>query len=161
MATASVLLPIPPSGADPTNPPGMRFEDHRWELLFDDSTDELCYWTFRLPQSYASAPVLKVQHKATTATTGDVGFDASIMAVTPGDAADVDTPSFDTDNVSAGNTTPGTAGYLDETSITLTNADSMAAGDLVTIRLNRNTAVASDLTGDVEVVAVALEFTVT
>lgn len=160
MATASILLPIPPSGYDATNPPGLRFEDHRWELLFDDSTDELCFWTFRLPTGFASAPVLKIQHKATTATTGNAGFDAAIMAVTPGDSADVDTPSFDTDNVGAANATPGTAGFLDETSIALSNADSMAAGDLVSIRLNRNTAIASNLTGDIEVPAVSLEYTV-
>ena len=73
MTIGTVILPIPPSGIDPTNPPGLRFEDHRWELLFDDSTDELCFWTFRLPENYASAPLLKIQYKATAAITGNFG----------------------------------------------------------------------------------------
>lgn len=161
MATGTVILNIPPGAVDTTNPPGMRFEDHRWELLFDDATDELCYWTFRLPENYSSAPAIKIQHKAASAATGNAGFDCAIMAVTPGDSADVDTPSFNTDNVGAANATPATAGHLDETSITLSNNDSMAANDMVTVRLNRNTAVASDLVGDIEVVAVSLEYTTT
>lgn len=160
MATGTVLLSIPPSAYDATNPPGLRFEDHRWELLFDDTTDELCYWTFRLPQDYASAPVLKLQYKMSSATTAEVMIRAAVMAVSDGDAADVDTASFDTDNTSAATTVPGTAGHLDEISLTLTNADSMAAGDLVTLRLARDADnVGDDATGDMEVVAASLEYT--
>ena len=29
------------------------------QALFDDSTDEMMMWTFRMPQNYSSAPVLK------------------------------------------------------------------------------------------------------
>lgn len=94
-----------------------------------------------------------------SATTGAVYFEASVMAVTDGDAADINTESYDTAN-SGNATVPGTAGYLDEISITLTNADSVAAGDYVKIKINRDANNASDTAaGDAEVVATSLEYT--
>ena len=162
MATGTIILSIPPSAVDQTNPPGMRFEDHRWELLFDDATDEIVYWTFRLPQDYASAPAIKWQYKMTSATALEVIIRVAIMAVSDGDAADVDAPSFDTDNTSSATTVPGTAGHLDEISMALSNNDSMAAGDFVTIRGARDADNAGDdATGDMETVAVSLEYTTT
>lgn len=162
MATGTIILPIPPSALDGTNPPPMRFEDHRWEMVLDDTTVQPFFWTWRMPENYASAPVLKVQFKATAAVTGDFGIDVAIFAVSSGDSEDVDVPTFATDNVSAGVTVPDTtAGKLGEVSLALSNDDGLAAGDLISLRLNRNTSVASDATGDIEVVAVSLEYTTT
>ncbi|HEY0644576.1 MAG TPA: hypothetical protein VGD39_14215 [Nocardioides sp.] len=131
------------------------------ELLFDASTEEQVCWSFRMPADYSSSPVLKVQYKMASATTGGVAFEARIAAVTPGDAQDVDAKGFAAANVGT-DTVPGTAGHLDEVSITMTNADSLAAGDFVVLYLNRDPAHASDTaTGDAEVVAVALTYTTT
>ncbi len=53
-----------------------------------------------------------------------------------------------------------TAGYLDVITCTLTNNDSMAAGDLIKIDVQREVADAADTaTGDMEIVGVVLEYT--
>lgn len=132
------------------------------QLAFDASAKEMCYWSFRMPADYASGPVLKVQYKMTSATSGGVAFTANIAAVTPGDSTDVDAKALAADNTATDATVPGTAGFLDEVSITLTNADSLAAGDLVIVRLAREVANAADTaTGDCEVAGVSFEYVTT
>lgn len=163
MATGTVILPV--TGANVTSDfltTGCALDptDSGGKLLFDDTADESCLWTFRLPQNYSSAPVLKVQYAMVTATSGNIILNADIMAISDGDSADSDSASFDTVNASATTAVPATAGYLDEISITLTNADSMVANDLVHIRLTRDADNASDTaSGDCEVLAVSLEYT--
>lgn len=129
------------------------------QLAFDATTEEQCMWSFRMPVDYSSAPLVKVQYKMASATTGGVAFEARIAAVSDGDATDVDAKGFAAANVGTA-TVPGTAGHLDEVSITMTNADSVVAGDLVVLYLNRDPAHASDTAaGDAEVVAVSLDYT--
>jgi hypothetical protein len=116
-------------------------------------------WQVRMPADYASAPVLKVQFKMVSATTGNVVWEGRLMAVTPGDSQDVDADGFAASNTDT-EAVPGTAGHLDEASITLTNADSVAAGDFVVIYLARLGADGSDTaTGDAEMLVAALEYT--
>jgi hypothetical protein len=64
------------------------------------------------------------------------------MAVTPGDAAVLDTDSYDTINTCTLASIPTTAGHAARISCALTNNDSMAAEDALRIRVCRN--VASD-----------------
>ncbi len=126
------------------------------EALFDASVDEHIMWTFVMPNNYASAPVLKVYYKATSATSGTVVFGAALMALTDGDAVDADADSHDTANVGTG-TVPGTAGHIDIQSITMTNADSVAAGDWVQLVLFRDIS-ADSVSGDLEVPVVELQY---
>ncbi len=154
---STVVLSVPPQGFDATNPAGLEYTNALPHLLYDDTTSELVYWVFRLPSDFSSAPLLKVQYTMASATTGTFGVSVSIMAVSDGDAADVDTESYDTANSPSASTVPGTAGHLDEISVTLTNADSMAAGDLLFIKLARN--IADTATGDAEVRAISFEYT--
>lgn len=131
------------------------------QFAFDASTKEQVTWSFRMPANYASAPVLKVQYKMASATSNAVVFDARIGAVSDGDSTDVDAKAFGSANTTTV-TVPGTAGFIDEASITMTNADSLAAGDLVLLYLSRDAANGSDTaTGDCEVIAVSLEYTTT
>lgn len=161
MATASILLPIPPI-FDNTAPAGLGFFNSKPRILFDDTTDEIIHWTLRMPQNYASAPVLKLQYSMASATTGNVIVACQVMAVSDGDAAAVDTDSYDTVNTSAATAVPATAGYMDEISLTLTNADSLAAGDFAALKMSRDANNASDTaTGDLELVAASLEYTTT
>ena len=51
-------------------------------------------WSFRMPADYASAPVLKVQYKMASATTGNVIIEGRLAAVSDGDATDVDAKAF-------------------------------------------------------------------
>lgn len=134
---------------------------HFLQFLFDASTDEMCYWSFRMPDDYSSGPVLKVQYKMASATSGSVRFEGRLAAITPGDATDADAKALATTN-SAGDTVAGTAGHVKEFSITLTNADSLAAGDWVIACLRRDadgTTGTDDATGDCEVIGVALTYT--
>ncbi|HEU4543054.1 MAG TPA: hypothetical protein VFR23_18125 [Jiangellaceae bacterium] len=171
MATGSVLLSpgaaiLPDGSTDNAAPALQRVKSsaaaptpYFLQLAFDATTEEQVVWAFRMPADYSSAPVLKVQYKMTSATTGGVAFEARIAAVSDGDAQDVDAKGFAAANVGTA-TVPATAGHLDEVSITMTNADSVAAGDFVIVYLNRDPAHASDTaTGDCEVVAVSLTYT--
>lgn len=129
--------------------------------MFDDTTDESCTWQFRMPTNYASALVAKIQFSLETTAEGTdtAAFQTAIMAVTPEDAADIVTDDYDsTNDATLELANNQTAGYLKEISITQTNADSVAAGDFVKFKLNRD--VSEDgVVDDLEVVAISLEYT--
>ena len=129
----------------------------RWlEWLFDDTTDEHIVLHFVAPNNYVGSPVLKVYYKATSAISGTAAFEARLSALTDADAADMDADAFATVNTGSA-TVPGTAGYIDVISITLTNADSMVAGDHVILALNRDVS-ADSVTGDLEVFACDFQY---
>ena len=163
MATATLLANN--VSLDDTVPPGVGIANGLAHLLFDSATDEICYLEFRLPENYASAPVLKGIFSMASSTSGNVLWAAQVWAITPGDAADIDAELYDTVNTDA-EAVPATAGYADEFAITLTNADSMAAGDIVRIKLYRNASNVSDTatpSGDAELRpgTIVLEYTTT
>jgi hypothetical protein len=128
---------------------------------FDAANLEWLCWSFRMPSNYSSAPVLKVQYKMTSATTGNVIINGRLAAVTVGDATDVDAKVFAAANVSSATAVPSTtAGKLGEISLALSTDDGLAAGDFVVVYLARDGASGSDTAaGDMEVVAVVLEYT--
>lgn len=161
MATETILLSIP-AILDVTNPPGIGIANSLPILLFDDSTAEICYWQFRMPRNFSSNLVIKHQYSMASATSGTVEIETSVWAISDGDAVDVDTESYDTVN-NGTVTVPGTAGYLDEISTSLLNADSLTGGDLVRIRSSRDAddGVNDTATGDLELRAVSLEYTTT
>lgn len=172
MATGTILLPVLaavlPDGSASNAAPAVVVQKgsasaptpYLAKLLFDASTVEQCMWSFRMPADYASAPVLKVQYAMASATANEVVLEARLAAVTDGDSQDVDAKAFGSANTSATTTVPGTAGHLDEISITLTNADSLAAGDFAVVYLQRDADnAADDATGDMEVLAVSLQYT--
>jgi len=162
MATGTIPLPVESAVPDATNPPGKSYFNSKPQWLFDDTTDEILHWTFRMPENYASGLTLKCQYKMASATTNEVIVACEVMAVSDGDAQDVDADSYDTANTSSAATVPGTAGYLDEVSLTLTNADSVAAGDFTAIKFRRDADnVGDDATGDMELIALSLEYTTT
>lgn len=156
MATRFVLTP------QSAEFPASNFAAHtlvnrRPALAFDAATDETVYWTFIAPQGITGTITVVVSYVMASATTGAVYFQAALEAITDGDATDLDaTTSFDTANTGSA-TVPATAGYVDQISITMTNADSIAAGDYVRLSLNRDANNASDTaTGDAYVLAVEL-----
>lgn len=110
-------------------------------LDFDDTTVETMQsFAFQMPAEYTGSGTLKLDvHFITkTATSGGIAFRAYVEAVTPGvDTLDMDAAdSYDAAN--QGNATArSTAGYPIVVTITLTNKDSVAAGDLVRIKLDR------------------------
>src|SRR3990167_5693334 len=132
--TGAFVVRTPTSGDASTQGAQIDAGDGNWRLLFDPTTDEAVVYQLRLPGYWAAHDSLKIQYAMTSATSGTVEYEADIMCVSDGDAADIGTASFV--GVAVGSATvPGTAGYLDEISITLTD-DSCAAGDAMWIYIS-------------------------
>ena len=134
----------------------------RWiEWLFDAGTDEFVVVSFVVPGNYVSTPTLDILYKSTADTAGTIGFEARIAAVTPADATDLDAMAFDTAAINAATgIVPATAGHIASITITLTNNDSMAAGDFVVFALNRNVSAdtSAQISADVEFVAADFQY---
>ena len=140
--------------------PQLLLVNRRPALAFDADADETCYWTAIAPQGLTGTMTAVITYAMASATANAVGFQIAIEAITDGDTIDTDaTTSFDTVNNSASTTVPGTAGHIDQISITLTNQDSIAAGDYFRLSLNRDgngSAITDSATGDAYVYAVEL-----
>jgi hypothetical protein len=109
------------------------------------------------PQGLTTPLTLVVTYRMASATANAVEWRAALEAISDGDAVDTDAASsFDTDNDSGDITVPGTAGHIDQASIALTNADSIAAADLFRLRLTRITPAGSSASGDAQVLAVEI-----
>jgi len=157
MATRLILTPL--AGEFPaSNFPQLTLSNRRPVLAFDASTSETAYWTLVAPQGLTGTITAVIYYAMASATTGGVAFDVALEAITSGDATDTDAAtSFDTVNAGNDGTVPGTAGYMEQLTITLTNADSIAAADLVRVSVARDVADAADTaTGDCYVLAVEI-----
>ncbi len=143
--TRAILTPF--SAEFPNNAfPGLMTVNSRPVLAFDASSQESAYWTMAVPQGITGALSCVITYMMASATSGTIEFEVAVEAVSDGDATDLDaTTSFAAVNASGAVTVPGTAGYIDQASVTLTNDDSLAAGDLVRISISRD---ADDATND-------------
>jgi len=117
----------------------------------DDSSDEGLQWQVVVPALYGTGGTLQVKYYKSSGTTGAVVFAAQIAAVS--DDEIITSKAYDSVNTVT-DTVPSTAGYVTTAEITLTNRDSMAAGDLVNVYLYRDANNGSDTTiGDVNIVS--------
>jgi hypothetical protein len=161
MATTFATL-TPYAAEFPTsNFPQLTTSNARPVLGFDASTAETCYWTIKIPQGFTGTMTAIVQYIMASATSGKVDFIGALEAVTDNDATDLDAgTSFDTGNAITAPTVPGTAGYIDEFTITMTNQDSAAVGDYARFSLQRDATDATNdtATGDCQVLSVELRF---
>lgn len=124
----------------------------------DAAADEGYQWFVALPRDYGSTPVIRVWYYMASATTNEVVLACQISACSDGDA--FTSQSFDSAN-SVTDTVPGTAGLITYADITLTNADSMAANDLINIYIYRDADNGDDdATGDCEIVHAALLYSI-
>lgn len=122
----------------------------QWRGLFDDTTSECARWQGVL---YPYTGPLKAQitySLVSTSSSKAVGFDLYVMCVSDGDSADIDTDDFGTADSLDSATQSLTAGYPDTLTDTSLNGDSCSSGDLIIIKICRDTAVGSNATGDVE-----------
>lgn len=132
-------------------------------LYFDDggsSTAEAAFWRF-LADAYASGNVtLDLYWYADTASSGDVVWDAQLSAITPEtDTQDIETDGLATENTVTDSHLGTTAQRIHKATITLSNLDSLAAGDLCHLRIARDADNASDtLSGDVVLVLVEASY---
>lgn len=140
-----------------TNYPQLIAVNLRPALAFDATTEETAYFSDVAPQGLTGTLTLVTYWVMASATSGNLGVHVAVEAVTPGDSVDLDAgTSFDTVNTSNATAVAATAGYLFTVSITLTNADSVAAGDYLRISIYRDTGVASNATGDAYLLAAEL-----
>lgn len=160
MATRAILLPYAAEFPSTNFPQlGTTHSTARRPVLgFDATTEEACYWTLAAPSGITGTMTAVITYIMASATSGGVAFGVSVEAVSDGDTTDLDAAeSLDTENVATAASVPGTAGHIDQIAVTLTNQDSIAAADLVRIKLARKVGNAADTaTGDAQVLAVEL-----
>lgn len=148
--TSAPVSVVESSGAAP-NP--------AWYVIaLDDAADEGRQWNFKLPRFYGSAPVLKINYYMAGANTSkNVRLVCQVAAISDGDAS-ATAKVFATAN-GATIAVPDAAGTEDVASITLTNADSMTAGDRVMLLLYRDADHGNDdAAGDMIITGVELQF---
>jgi len=126
-------------------------------LAFDaGATEEEAWWTFIAPQGLSGALSAVISYYMASATSGTCAWNVYVEAPTASEDLDSNnTPYWASTNDSSADTVPGTAGYIQQTTVTLTNADSIAAGNYARLRLVRDTSVDS-ATGDACVIAVEI-----
>ena len=131
-----------------------------FKLRFDTDSDDQALWSFKVPGNFVeTTAVVKMDYTTNAVAASVVGMEVDIMCVSDGDAVEFSLPSFDTANdVTGGTTVPATAGYLDTISISLTNADSMVAGDACMLRIIRDVDDDDDAAADVWVQNVQLQY---
>ena len=152
MATRFIFTPYAAS----TNFPQLQLVNRRPVLSFDAAANETAYWTAVVPQGWTGTITALIYYIMASATSGDVDIDVAVEAVTDADALDLDaTTSFDTVNSTDNTTVPGTAGYVDVVSVTMTNNDSSAAGDYIRFSLARD-AVSDTGAGDMHVLVMEI-----
>jgi hypothetical protein len=118
----------------------------------DDASTESAVFVGILPEaaSLGSGLIVSLRWMATTATSGDVRWSVAWEKSN----TDLDSDSYDTATASNA-TTNGTSGIVTVTNITCTTIDSLAAGDLFRLRVQRVGGDGADtMTGDAELVAV-------
>lgn len=129
-------------------------------LAFDAASDEAAFWKF-LADNYGSGNLtIDIFWYADTATSGDVVWEAQLAAITPDtDSQDIETKALATlNNVTDSHL--GTVGQrVHKASITLSNLDSIAAGDLCHLRIARDANnVADTMTGDAIITAIEVSY---
>lgn len=156
-------LPIQEAKLPTSNPARIDAAELNWRLLFDAATSQSAQWQFLMPQSYGASLTIRLHFSMNTVQAGtlSVVWRAYIAAITPGDAVDINAKSFASANSATKTLAVNQpAGYLIEQTITMTNADSLAAGDTVMLKIDRDAANGADTgTGDAELIAVTLEWT--
>lgn len=131
-------------------------------LAFDASTAENAFWKFD-PIGYGSGnitcDVIWYADTSTTSTHG-VTWQVAIAAITPGtDTQNVETKAFATAQQASTDLGSADAQKLMKTTVTISNLDSVAAGDEVWLRLTRLVSDANDdLTGDAIVTSIRLTY---
>ena len=134
-------------------------------LAFDATTDESAFWLIRAVNYASGNLTLAIDWYADTASSGNVVWEAQLAAITPdSDSQDVETKSLATLNF-VSDTHLGTTGQrVHRATITVSNLDSLAAEDLLFIRIARDangTNGTDDLAGDAILVLATVSYTST
>jgi hypothetical protein len=129
-------------------------------LLFDASATETVFWKLE-PMTYGSGNITcDIIWYAVNATTGVVRWEVALAAITPeSDSQDVETKGFATAHTVDDTHLGTTSKRLHRVQITISNLDSVAAGDEVWLRLSRLGGHANDtMANDAAVSSVRLSY---
>lgn len=129
-------------------------------LAYDAAAEETAYWKFEAVSYGSGNLTLTLYWYADTASASDVIWGAAVAAITPNtDSQDVETKAFATANTVT-DTHLGTTGQrLHSCDITISNLDSIAAGDIVWIKIYRDADAGGDtMTGDAILVGAKLAY---
>jgi len=155
----TIILPITGAELDATYPPTAVIEANRMHLLFTDASQQFIYYMFQMPSDYGSGLKLLISQAADSATSGTFTWKFAFWALSSGDSADVNSPSYDTTeaiNIAVA----GTAGYMTQGTDTPSNLDSLAADDLVTLQFYRDPGSSGDTAaGSAELYGLTLKYT--
>lgn len=132
-------------------------------LAYDAASDEAAFWKFHAINYGSGNLTLDINWYADTASSGNVVWEAQIAAITPNsDTQDIETDGLATLNF-VQDTHLGTTGQrLHSCTITISNLDSIAAGDQVALRIARdanNTNATDDMAGDAILTLAVLSYT--
>lgn len=129
-------------------------------LKFDAAADEAAFWKFTALNYGSGNLTVDILWYADTATSGDVVFGASISAITPNtDTQDVETDGLATENTVTDSHLGTTGQRVHLATITVSNLDSIAANDLVHLRIRRLGSNGSDtMTGDACILLVGVSY---
>lgn len=109
-----------------------------FSLAFDPTTINEAFWCFPMIRYGSGNLTLEIYWYATSATTGTVRWGAAISAITADtDTQDILTDAFATELTVDDAHLGTTARRLHKATITISNLDSVANGDVVVLRLRR------------------------
>ena len=119
------------------------------------AASEAIFFRF-VAQNYGSGNVsLLLDWYGKTATSGSVTWGGALSVITPGDSQSVLTDGFATENTQ-NTTTAGSTGHITRTTVTISNLDSLAAGDTVVLRV-RSTSFTT-FSGDAALIGVTITY---
>lgn len=147
-----------PQGAvmDDNSPPDLSVVEssgtgtsRRYVLDFDPSTDQIVYWSFIVPTDLAAGNWLldTLWYSNDTGANEDAIWAAQMSCTTEADTDSMAEDAAGSANTASENVNATEANRLMSTTITLSNLDSVAAGDFCTIRFFRD---ADDSVGDAD-----------
>jgi hypothetical protein len=129
-------------------------------LAYDGTTSERAYWKFE-PASYGSGNITcDILFYNDSSTAGACVWEAALAAITPEtDSQDVETKAFATAQQVTKSHPGSVAQRLQKATITISNLDSVAAGDEAWLRISRLPADAGDTSSaDIILTSVRLSY---
>lgn len=140
---------------DATNPPGTAWLNGVPYLTFDGTTDELFKIGFRMPTGTSTIKIYW-KYSMASATSNNVAIRIQVTAVPDGE--NIITATADTLEASSDSAVPATAGLTKEITHTITNDDSVAAGNYVHLQIGRENATSgTNATGDMYLHTLSLD----
>ncbi|MFI6813780.1 hypothetical protein ACIBG7_15270 [Nonomuraea sp. NPDC050328] len=107
-------------------------------LLYDATADEAAFWSLEAVNYGSGNWTVELIWYAVNATTGTVRWGVSLAAITPeSDSQDIETKALATEQTVDDAHLGTTSKRLHKATVTLSNLDSVAAGDWVALRVRR------------------------